>query len=80
MLNFEGHDVSLNFPFDPGRWIKLGDIEQINDLPPAGNKDPLDPDSIVVSDDMPEQHFVLPPYSGFIYKYHPAELREIILL
>jgi 1,4-alpha-glucan branching enzyme len=72
MLNFEGHDVSLNFPFDPGRWIKLGDIEQINDLPPAGNKDPLDSDSIVVSDDMPEQHFVLPPYSGFIYKYHPA--------
>lgn len=72
MLNFEGHDVPVHVPFDPGRWIKLGDIDHINDLPPFGNKDPRDPDSIIIDDNAPAQHFVLPPYSGFIYKYQPA--------
>lgn len=72
MLNFEGHDVPLDVPFGPGRWIKLGDIREINDLPPAGNRDPLDPDNIVAGGDGTEQHFVLPPYSGFIYKHLTA--------
>lgn len=72
MLNFEGHDVPVDVHFDPGRWIKLGDIDHIDDLPPVGNKDPLDADSIIISDNMPAQHFVLPPYSGFIYKYQQA--------
>jgi len=72
MLNFEGHDVPVEVPFDPGCWIKLGDIEHINDLPPFGNKDPLDADSIIVGDNVTARHFVLPPYSGFVYKYHQA--------
>jgi len=72
MLNFEGHDVPVDVHFDPGRWIKLGDIEHINDLPPVGNKNPLDADTIIVNDNVPAQNFVLPPYSGFIYKYQQA--------
>jgi len=71
MLNFEGHDVPVDVDFDSGRWVKLGDIDWINDLPPAGNKNPEDPDSIIAGSG-PFQGFVLPPYSGFIYKYQPA--------
>lgn len=70
MLNFEGHDVPVDVDFDPGQWVKLGDIQNINDLPPAGNKDPLDPDSITT--DGGAFKFTLPPYSGFVYKYQPA--------
>jgi len=70
MLNFEGHDVPADVNFDPGRWVKLGDIESINDIAPAGNKDPFDPDSIIAHEGT--INFTLPPYSGFIYKYQPV--------
>ncbi len=72
MLNFEGHDVPVEVDCNtPGRWVKLADIDNINDLPPAGNKNPEDLDSII-TDDGKFDNFVLPPYSGFIYKYVPA--------
>jgi pullulanase/glycogen debranching enzyme len=70
MLNFEDHEVPVDIDFDAGRWVKLADIDNINDLPPAGSKNPRDPDSIVIQDST-QQDFVLPPYSGFIYKYEP---------
>jgi 1,4-alpha-glucan branching enzyme len=70
LLNFENHAVPLEVDFDPGRWVKLGDIDHINDLPPNGNKSPRDPDGIMAGG--AAQPFVLPPYSGFIYKYLPA--------
>lgn len=71
MLNFEGHDVPVDVDFDSGHWVKLGDIDNINDLPPAGSKNPQDPDSIY-TENGPFHNFILPPYSGFIYKYQPA--------
>lgn len=69
IMNFEGHDVPVNIDFPtPGNWIKLADINHINDLPPEGNKNPDDHDSIMVREgDAP--YFVLPSYSGFIYKW-----------
>lgn len=74
MLNFEAHEVPVEVDFrTPGRWVKLADIENVNDLPPEGTKDPQDPDSILLDGGILPQ-FVLPPYSGFIYKYIPEQL------
>jgi 1,4-alpha-glucan branching enzyme len=70
MLNFEGRDVPVEVHFDQGRWVKLGDIQNINDISPNGNKNPNDPDSI--NTDGGAFYFTLPPYSGFIYKYQPV--------
>jgi 1,4-alpha-glucan branching enzyme len=72
MLNFEGRDVPVKVDFNiPGQWVKLADIDQVNDLPPAGSKNPDDPDSIITENGVVD-NFVLPPYSGFIYKHVPA--------
>lgn len=76
ILNFENHDVPVKVDFHTtGRWVKLADIEQVNDLPPVGTKNAHDPDSIVL-----EEHklsdFVLPSYSGFIYKHYPEPIYE----
>jgi len=72
MLNFEGHDVPVEVDFHtPGRWVKLADIDHVNDLPPTGSKNPDDPDSIITENGV-MGNFVLPPYSGFIYKHAPA--------
>ena len=39
ILNFENHDVPVKVDFHTtGRWVKLADIEQVNDLPPVGTK------------------------------------------
>lgn len=70
MLNFEDHDVHVDIDFEPGRWVKLADMDNVNDLPPMGSKNPGDPDSIIIKNGA-QQDFVLPPYSGFIYKFEP---------
>jgi len=66
MLNFESSAVPLTVNFyTPGRWVKLADLDAVNDLPPGGDKNPADPDTISTGGTFP--NFVLPPYSGFIY-------------
>jgi len=73
MLNFENHDVPVKVDFHtPGRWVKLADIENINDIPPAGNRSPEDPATIITGDGLVTD-FILPPASAFIYKYEPTE-------
>jgi 1,4-alpha-glucan branching enzyme len=67
MLNFEDHDVPVDVDFTQGHWVKLADIDHVNDLAPAGNKNPQDPDSIN-TDHEHFKNFILPPYSGFIYR------------
>ncbi|MGI6647869.1 MAG: alpha-amylase family glycosyl hydrolase [Bacillota bacterium] len=69
LLNFEGKDMTVDLDLNPGRWIKLADIEQVNDIPPIGSKGLNDWDNL--NTDGQFQNFVLPPYSGFIYKYEP---------
>ncbi|WP_347488183.1 alpha-amylase family glycosyl hydrolase [Desulfoscipio sp. XC116] len=73
MLNFEGHDVPVDVDFTPGQWVKLADINHVNDLAPSGSKNPRDPDSITINHG-PFKNFILPPYSGFIYRNLPAQL------
>lgn len=72
MLNFEPHDVVVDVDFHtPGWWVKLADLDRVNDIPPAGDNRPGMPDSITTESGW-FGHFVLPPYSGFIYKHEPA--------
>ncbi len=71
MLNFEAEEVPVEVNFGtPGCWVKLADLEQVNDLPPEGNKDPADHDSVIFEEGNKSNHshFVLPPYSGFLYR------------
>jgi hypothetical protein len=71
MLNFEGHDVPVDVDFKtPGRWIKLADIDHINDVNSAG---PDNPDKVnFITTDGLFPGFILPPYSGFLYRHVEA--------
>jgi 1,4-alpha-glucan branching enzyme len=72
MLNFENHDVPVEVDFHtPGRWAKLADLNHVWSENPSeledGYNEADEGISIIETDGlMPE--FVLPPYSGFIYK------------
>jgi len=74
MLNFEPQEVRIDVEFNtPGRWIKLADIDEVNDLPPIGDRDLNDPVNINL-DSEKFSNFALPPYSGFIYKHHTEQV------
>src|SRR5690554_1033746 len=69
MLNFEGHDLTVDLELGTaGSWVKLADINHVNDLPPGGDKNPGDDDTLIIGEDGVFRDYVLPPYSGFIYK------------
>lgn len=67
LLNFESDPVLVDLELGiPGRWLKLGDIDTINDIPPDGTNHPEDPTALI-SNDGRHTSFTLPPSSGFIY-------------
>ena len=69
MLNFENHDVRVDVEFGiPGVWLKLADIDFVNDIAPAGTNSATDPTALR-SNDGNFGSFVLPRSSGFIYKW-----------
>jgi 1,4-alpha-glucan branching enzyme len=69
MLNFENHDVRVDVEFGiPGVWLKLADIDFVNDIAPMGTNSPSDPTALR-SNDGNFGGFVLPSSSGFIYKW-----------
>ncbi|MGE5583063.1 MAG: alpha-amylase family glycosyl hydrolase, partial [Bacillota bacterium] len=68
LLNFEPYDVEVGVDFGmAGRWVKLADIDHVNDLPPFGNNSRDNPATINTEGFFP--NFVLPSSSGFIYKW-----------
>ena len=72
MLNFENHDVMVDVDLGiPGNWIKLADIDQVDDLPPFGTNSEQR-DTTLTSIDGRFCGFVLPGSSGFIYKWEAA--------
>ncbi len=72
LLNFEGFAVTVDVAFGlPGRWVKLGDIDFVNDLPPSGTNAADDPTALR-TDDGNFGGFVLPGSGGFIYKWESA--------
>jgi 1,4-alpha-glucan branching enzyme len=72
MLNFENHDVQVDVDFGiPGKWLKLADIDDVNDIAPLGSNSPDSPTTVTTGDG----HFggfTLPSTSGFIYKWEAA--------
>lgn len=68
MLNFEPSEQRVFFEFPrPGYWVKLADIDQVNDIPPVGTNSILD-NTAIKTDGGPIE-FILPSSSGFIYKW-----------
>jgi hypothetical protein len=69
LLNFEGFDVSVHLELGlPGRWVKLADIDRVNDIPPQGTNSADDPTALTSADGR-FTSFTLPSSSGFLYKW-----------
>jgi 1,4-alpha-glucan branching enzyme len=69
LMNFENHDVKVNLDFGiPGIWVKLADIDQVNDIPPEGNNSALEATAVRTLDGQLSD-FWLPSSSAFIYKW-----------
>jgi 1,4-alpha-glucan branching enzyme len=67
MLNFENHGVLVDVEFDiPGVWVKLADIDRVNDLPPDGTNSIEDPTALNTGDGR-FNNFLLPSSSGYVY-------------
>lgn len=67
MMNFEDHDVTVDLNLEKkGHWFKLADVERVT---PLNSREKNDPWNSFYAGDGTFDHFVLPPYSGFIYKY-----------
>jgi 1,4-alpha-glucan branching enzyme len=72
LMNFENHNVVADVDFGiPGKWIKLADIDQVNDIPPLGSNSASDPTTVYTVDGN-FSGFDLPSSSGFIYKWETA--------
>jgi 1,4-alpha-glucan branching enzyme len=68
LFNFEPYDVEVGVDFGlAGKWIKLADIDRVNDLPPFGNNSRDELSTIDTNGFL--ANFVLPSSSGFIYKW-----------
>jgi 1,4-alpha-glucan branching enzyme len=69
MLNFENHPIAVDVEFGlPGVWVKLTDIDRVNDIPPGGTNSSQDSTAIRAPDGRFIE-FYLPSCSGFIYKW-----------
>ncbi|MFV1982653.1 MAG: alpha-amylase family glycosyl hydrolase [Thiohalomonadales bacterium] len=69
MLNFENYDVQVDLDFGiPGKWVKLADSENVNDIAPMGTNSEQDTNTISTLDGN-FRGFNLPSSSGFIYKW-----------
>jgi 1,4-alpha-glucan branching enzyme len=69
MLNFENHNVPVDVEFGiPGVWVKLADIDFVNDIAPEGTNGAAHPSALHTNDGN-FGGFVLPSSSGFIYKW-----------
>jgi 1,4-alpha-glucan branching enzyme len=69
LLNFENRPVQVDVDFGiPGVWVKLADIDRVNDILPRGTNSPTDSTAIRTNDG-DFGAFSLPSSSGFIYKW-----------
>lgn len=69
LLNFEPIPVRVDLELGlSGTWVKLADLDIVNDIPPAGTNSATDP-SALHSDDGRFAGFNLPSSSGFLYKW-----------
>lgn len=72
MLNYEGHDVPVNVDLQtPGKWIKLADIDSVKDYTSQGEEEAFP----ITTEDGKISDFILPPYSGFIYRLESGQIQ-----
>ena len=72
VLNFENHDVMVDLELGiPGVWVKLADIDFVNDIPPEGSNGAGNA-AALRSNDGRFGGFVLPSSSGFVFKWEAA--------
>ena len=73
LLNFEGYDVRVDVEFGlSGTWVKLADIDRVNDIAPEGSNSAQEPTALRTRDGW-FAHFTLPSSSGFLYKWENAD-------
>ena len=69
LLNFDNHDITVDLELGiPGVWVKLADIDFVNDIPPEGSNS-TDDSTALHSSDGRLGGFVMPSSSGFVYKW-----------
>jgi 1,4-alpha-glucan branching enzyme len=69
MLNFENQNVAVTVDFGlRGTWVKLADIDFVNDVPPGGTNS-ADQATALQTNDGNFVNFVLPSSGGFLYKF-----------
>ena len=72
MLNFEGFDVAVDVDFGiPGVWVKLADVDRVNDIPPEGDNSRADSTALLTGDGR-FSGFTLPSSSAFLYKWEAS--------
>ncbi|ADB73954.1 alpha-amylase family glycosyl hydrolase [Geodermatophilus obscurus] len=72
LLNFTPYDAEVDLELGrPGSWVKLADIDTVEDIPPAGRNWAGAPTALH-SQDGRCAPFVLPSSSGFVYKWEAA--------
>ena len=72
MLNFENHDVTIDVDLGiPGIWVKLADIDNVNDIQPEGTNSTSNATAIRSSDGR-FTGFTMPASSAYIYKWEEA--------
>lgn len=68
LFNFEPYDVTVDIDFGTsGKWVKLADIDRVNDIAPVGTNSVQDPATIDTLGSF--KGFTLPSSSGFVYKW-----------
>jgi 1,4-alpha-glucan branching enzyme len=69
LINFENHDVPVKLDMGAtGIWVKLADIENVNDISPEGTNSAWDSAALKTESGWYD-NFTLPSSSGFIYKW-----------
>ena len=72
LLNFENHDVTVDLELGiPGVWVKLADIDFVNDIPPERSNGAGNPTALHTNDGR-FGAFLMPSSSGFVYKWEAA--------
>ncbi|MBI5547381.1 MAG: 1,4-alpha-glucan branching protein [Deltaproteobacteria bacterium] len=69
VLNFENQDVTVDLDLGrPGVWVKLADLDSVNDIAPEGTNGADEPTALF-SQDGRFGGFNLPSSSGFLFKW-----------
>jgi hypothetical protein len=69
LLNFEPFTVRVDVELGlAGSWVKLADLDRVDDIPPGGTNSTTDP-ATLHSNDGRFGAFELPSSSAFLYKW-----------